>query len=83
MPPLTRKERAEQVKKRNYFTRYGAQARLDKYADEDVVHIEEMQILTVSPLTQFGTPIEIIRAFGGPDHYHQAVHELELALYSA
>ncbi len=89
MPPLTRKERAEQVKKRNYFTRYGEQARqvlealLDKYADEGVVHIEETQILTVSPFTQFGTPIEIIRAFGGPDHYHQAVHELELALYSS
>ena len=89
MPPLTRKERAEQVKKRNYFTRYGEQARrvlealLDKYADEGVAHIEETQILTIAPFTKFGTPLEIIRAFGGLDEYQQAVNELELALYSA
>lgn len=89
MPPLTRKERAEQVKKRNYFTRYGEQARrvlealLDKYADEGVAHIEETQILTIAPFTEFGTPQEIIRAFGGLDQYQQAVNELEQALYSA
>ena len=88
-PPLTRKERAEQVKKRNYFTRYGEQAQrvlealLDKYADEGVGPIEETQILTVSPFPQFDTPIEIIRAFGGLDQYQHAVHELEQALYSA
>jgi len=88
MPPLTRKERAEQVKKRNYFTRYGEQARrvlealLDKYADEGVAHIEETQILTIAPFTELGTPMEIIRAFGGVDQYHQAVHELEDALYA-
>jgi type I restriction enzyme R subunit len=88
MPPLTRKERAEQVKKRNYFTRYGEQARrvlealLDKYADEGVAHIEETQILTIAPFTEFGTPLEIIRAFGGLDQYQQAVHELEAALYA-
>jgi type I restriction enzyme R subunit len=87
MPPLTRKERAEQVKKRNYFTRYGEQARrvlealLEKYADEGVTHIEEMQILTIAPFVEFGTPLEIIRAFGGLDQYQQAVHDLEEALY--
>jgi type I restriction enzyme R subunit len=89
MPPLTRRERAEQVKKRNYFTRYGKQARrvlealLDKYADQGVIHIEETQILTIAPFTEFGTPLEIIRAFGGLDQYRQAVNELEQALYSA
>lgn len=89
MPPLTRKERAEQVKKRNYFTRYGDQARrvlealLDKYADEGVAHIEETQILTIAPFTELGTPLEIIRAFGGLDEYQLAVNELEQALYSA
>lgn len=88
MPPLTRKERAEQVKKRNYFTKYGEQARivlealLDKYADEGVAHIEETQILTIAPFTEFGTPLEIIRAFGGLDQYQQAEHELEVALYA-
>lgn len=88
-PPLTRKERAEQVRKRDYFTRYGEQAQrvlqalLDKYADEGVGSIEETQILTIAPFTQFGTPIEIIRAFGGLDQYQHAVQELEQALYSA
>ncbi|KPA08809.1 type I restriction enzyme EcoAI R protein [Candidatus Magnetomorum sp. HK-1] len=89
MPPLTRKERAEQVKKRNYFTKYGEQARivleslLDKYADEGVAHIEETQILTIAPFTELGTPMEIIRTFGGLEQYQQAVNELEQALYSA
>ena len=87
-PPLTRNERAEQVKKRDYFTRYGEQAQrvlqalLEKYADEGVGPIEETQILTIAPFTSFGTPMEIIRAFGGLDQYRRAVHELEQALYS-
>lgn len=87
-PPLSRKERAEQVKKRDYFTRYGEQAQrvlqalLDKYADEGVGSIEETQILTITPFTSFGTPMEIIRAFGGLDQYHHAVYELGQALYS-
>jgi type I restriction enzyme R subunit len=89
MPPLTRRERAEQVKKRDYFTRYGEQAQrvlqalLDKYADEGVGPIEETQILTISPFTQFGTPMEIVRSFGGLEQYQQAVYELEQALYRA
>ncbi|MBV5303190.1 MAG: DEAD/DEAH box helicase family protein, partial [Chlorobium sp.] len=88
-PPLTRRERAEQVKKRNYFTKYGAQARrvlealLDKYADEGIVHIEAPQILSIAPFTAFGTPVEIIRLFNGFESYQQAMHELEQALYSA
>jgi len=89
MPPLTRKERAEQVKKRNYFTKYGDQARrvlealLDKYADQGVGQIEEKQILTVVPFSQFGTPVEILRAFGGRDGYEAALQELKRSLYSA
>jgi len=89
MPPLTRKERAEQVKKRNYFTQYGDQVRrvlealLEKYADEGVGQIEETQILTVAPFTQFGTPMEIVKAFGGLDRYKTAVQELKASLYSA
>ncbi len=87
-PPLTRKERVEQVKKRDYFTRYGEQAQrvlqalLDKYADEGVGPIEETQTLTIAPFTSLGTPMEIIRAFGGLDQYQHAVHELGQALYS-
>ncbi len=89
MPPLTRRERAEKVKKRNYFSKYGDQARrvlealLDKYADEGIAQIEQTQILTISPFTELGTPIEIIRSFGGLGQYQQAVHDLEQALYSA
>ncbi len=87
MPPLTRKERAEKVKKRNYFTKYGDKARrvlealLDKYADEGIEQIEETQILTIAPFTEIGTPIEIVRTFGGVEQYQQAVRELEQALY--
>lgn len=89
MPPLTRKERAEQVKKRNYFTKYGEQARrvldalLDKYADEGIAHIEETQILTIAPFPEkFGTPMEIVSTFGGLPQYQQAVRDLEYALYA-
>jgi putative type-I restriction enzyme len=89
MPPLTRKERAEQVKKQNYFTKYSEKARivlealLDKYVDEGIVQIEQTQILTVSPFTNIGTPMEIIKAFGGLEQYNQAIHDLEQALYCA
>ena len=88
-PPLTRQERAAAVKKRNYFSKYGDQAQrvlealLDKYADEGVGQIEETQILTISPFSQLGTPMEIIQSFGGLNEYQQAVRDLEQALYSA
>jgi type I restriction enzyme, R subunit len=89
MPPLSRKERAEHIKKRNYFIRYGDNARrvlealLDKYADEGITHIEETQILTISPFNEMGTPMEIIRTFGGLEKYQLAVRDMEQALYSA
>ena len=69
-PPLTRKERAKKVRKRNYFTKYGDQAKLvleallDKYADEGIVNIEDTAILKVPPLNEMGTPVEIVRMFG-------------------
>ena len=88
-PALTRRERAEQFKKRNYFAKYGEEAQrvlealLDKYADEGLGAIEETQILTIPPLNQLGTPIELVSAFGGMTDYQNAVNELEYALYSA
>ena len=88
-PPLTRRERAERVKKRDYFTKYGDRARrvlealLAKYADAGVGQIEETQVLTLAPLTEFGTPTEIVKLFGGKDAYQQAVRELTQSLYSA
>ena len=87
MPPLTRKERANNVKKRNYFTKYGEQARkvlealLDKYADEGITNIESIEVLRVNPFDEFGSPIEIINEFGNKENYLQAVKELETELY--
>ena len=86
-PPLTRKERAEQVKKRNVFGKYGDQARavlealLQKYADSGITNVESLEILKVDPLTAFGTPVEIVKLFGGRDGYLAAIRELETALY--
>ena len=82
-PPLTRRERAENVKKRDYFTKYGDEARtvlealLEKYANQGVLAIENMDILKVDPLDEIGTPIEIIKFFGGKDQYLAAIRELE------
>lgn len=86
-PPLTRKERANNVKKRNYFTKYGDQAKkvlealLDKYADEGVTNIESMDVLKVKPLNEFGSPLEIIKEFGSKAKYLEAIKELEQELY--
>lgn len=86
-PPLTRKERADNVKKRNYFTKYGEQAckvleaLLDKYADEGVENIESLEVLRVKPMDSFGSPLEIISEFGNKENYLSAVKELETELY--
>ena len=86
-PPLTRRERAENVKKRDVFTRYGAQARavldalLDKYADEGLASVEDPGVLRVQPLSDLGTPLELVRHFGGRNEYIAAVQELAAAIY--
>jgi type I restriction enzyme R subunit len=86
-PPLTRAERVNNVKKRNYFTEYGEQARkvldalLDKYATEGIENIENMKILQVNPLSEFGSPLEIVKLFGGKKQYLKALAELERAIY--
>lgn len=87
-PPLTRKERAENVKKRNYFTKYGEQARsvltalLDKYADKGIGAMENAKILKSKPFRDMGTPVEIINGiFGGKERYETALVELEQQLY--
>ena len=88
-PPLTRSERVNNVKKRDYFTKYGEQARkvlealLDKYADEGIENIEDMKVLQLNPLNQFGSPVEIINIFGGKKQYLQALTELEQEIYKA
>jgi len=87
-PPLTRRERAEEVKKRNYFTKYGDQARavlealLEKYANEGIRTIEQAKVLRLDPFRKIGTPIEIINeTFGGIDNYERAIRELEDEIY--
>ena len=86
-PPLTRKERANNVKKRNYFTKYGEQARrvletlLDKYTDEGVTNLESLEVLKVKPLADYGSPMEIINKFGNKENYLKAIKELEEELY--
>lgn len=88
-PPLTRAERAKEVRKRDVFTQYGEQTRqvldalLDKYADEGIDNIEDIKVLMVNPFDQFGTPTEIIKLFGGKSKYLQALNQLEQALYQA
>jgi len=86
-PPLTRKERADGVKKRHVFAKYGDKARavldtlLQKYADSGLKSVESLEILKVDPLTAHGTPVEIIKIFGGRDGYLAAIRDLENALY--
>lgn len=88
-PPLTRRERAENVKKRHVFAQYGEQARrvieilLDKYADEGLAAVEDMNVLAAPPFDRVGAPLELVQAFGGRDGYLGAVRELETALYGA
>lgn len=86
-PPLTRAERVNNVKKRDYFTKYGEQARkvlealLEKYADEGIENIEDIKILKVNPFDDIGTPMEIISLFGGKKQYLKALTELEQEIY--
>ena len=85
--PLTRRERAENVKKRDVFSKYGDRARavldalLAKYADEGVLNLDDAKVLRISPFTELGTPVELINAFGGREGFDTAVHELQSALY--
>ena len=85
--PLTRRERAENVKKRNVFAKYGYQAHavldelLTKYADEGVLDLDNTNVLRIPPFTDLGTPVQLIRAFGGKNGFDKAVHDLQNALY--
>ena len=85
--PLTRRERADHVKKRDVFNRYGDRARavldalLSKYADEGVFNLDDTNVLRIPPFTHLGTPVQLIEAFGGRDDFVAAVHDLQSALY--
>jgi type I restriction enzyme R subunit len=86
-PPLTRRERADNVLKRDIFTKYGPQARavldalLTKYRDEGVLNLDDPKVLQIPPFTQMGTPMQLIRHFGARADFDQAVHQLQTAIY--
>ena len=86
--PLTRQERANNVKKRDYFSKYSDVARevlealLDKYMNEGITELESMEILKLDPFKKIGTPTKIIKAFGGRDKYIQTIKELEREIYA-
>jgi len=88
MPALTRRERANRVTKRNYFAKYGEKARsiiealLNKYADEGIENMEDLEVLRIDPFNKMGTPAEIVHIFGGKDQYLHVIEELEKELYS-
>jgi type I restriction enzyme R subunit len=85
--PLTRRERADNVKKRDVFAKYGPQARavldalLAKYADEGVLNLDDTNVLKIAPFTSLGTPVQLIKAFGDRQGFEKAVHEMQTALY--
>ncbi len=87
-PPLTRRDRAENVRKRDVFTKYGPQARavlealLQKYQDEGVTDLADLRILQIPPFATMGTPMQLILQFGGRPGFEKAVHDLQSALYA-
>ena len=87
--PLTRRERAENVKKRDIFNKYGAEARkvlealLDKYAHDGITQLENRTVLRLDPFRQMGSPANIAKFFGGNQQYFSAVKELESLIYSS
>jgi type I restriction enzyme R subunit len=86
-PPLTRRERADNVRKRDVFTKYGPQARavlealLQKYQDQGVINLDDPRVLQITPFDAMGTPIQLIKYFGARADFERAVHELQSALY--
>ena len=86
--PLTRRERANNVKKRDFLSKYSGVARevlealLDKYMNTGIYEIEKTDILKINPFLKYGKPSKIAQYFGGRDGYLKAVRELEEAIYS-
>lgn len=86
--PLTRKERANNVKKRDFFSKYSGVARevlealLDKYMNTGIYEIEKTEILKLDPFLKLGKPAKIAGYFGGKEGYLKAVQELEQAIYT-
>ena len=86
-PALTRRERADNVRKRDVFTEYGPQARavlealLQKYQDQGVIDLADPRVLQIPPFDAMGTPFQLIKQFGTREKFLSAVHELQSAIY--
>lgn len=86
-PPLTRRERAARVRKRDVFAKYGEKARavldalLAKYQDDGVIGLDNLKLLSIDPFSKMGTPVELVKTFGGPDGFKAAVREMQAELY--
>lgn len=86
-PALTRRERADNVRRRDVFNRYGEQARavlealLKKYEDEGLLNLEDPGVLRIAPFDRMGTALQLVNAFGGRPGYNRAVHDLQSVLY--
>ncbi len=86
-PPLTRKERANNVRKRNYFAKYGELAQevihklLDKYEAEGFTPLEKGAVLKVKPLNELGSAVQLVKAFGGKKQFDLAIKELANEIY--
>ena len=87
-PLVTRQERAQRVRQATVFTQYGEQARaildalLRKYEDEGLVDFTDLQVLKINPFAQMGTPVSLIKSFGGRPAFEQAARALQVALYA-
>ena len=85
--PLTRRERANNVKKRDVLTKYSKQARavldalLEKYVDEAVLNLDDTNVLRIAPFTKIGTPLQLVGAFGGKKEFENAVQKLQAEIY--
>lgn len=85
--PLTRAERANNVKKRDFFSKYSGDARavleilLDKYMNQGITEVEDIKVLSLADFADYGKPAKIVKLFGGKDNYEKAVKELEESLY--
>ncbi|WP_218643649.1 EcoAI/FtnUII family type I restriction enzme subunit R [Paenarthrobacter ureafaciens] len=87
-PPVSRRERAAKLKKSNYFEKYKGTARevlealVDKYAETGIVNVEDARVLHLKPFSDIGSPVELLRSFGGRRAYDDALHVLEQHLYA-
>nr|WP_029199986.1 DEAD/DEAH box helicase family protein [Oribacterium sp. NK2B42] len=85
--PLTRAERANNVKKRDFFSKYSGDARavleilLDKYMNQGITEVEDIRVLSLADFEKYGKPAKIVKLFGGKVQYEQAVKELEENIY--